>query len=620
MATTEYYPWSPLPKDQLLFLKELSDLTAIAKKTQPGKKEGELTIDIVSDDNGVTKHQVINNNQPIGSGLPSKQPISGVAADPQNSNKEKNSVRGQHGVPNAKTVNINKKHLVYSTDYHSVCQFSPVSYNVSLRRGRDSGVFTDHGEVLGGTAQCSQICCQRAHCDVAFMLDKNCFTVKCHSALDCMPTKKPLPFSTSVVYTLYRRKTSSLNVAYSNNTKGGETTTTKNATSGVGHLDVQTSKGLGAMFDDLKKSIHHKDSQLELKGNQKQGLSPKTKDASSSKKKHASNNQNGKTEGVGGDHAEVPSPNDSFLVDPTTPSRTTTTRATSISPPESMNKANKEDTIEGSGEDSGGEMVIDVVKDTQDFPEDDNSSKTSNTKDNKGKTTPSPKAPDQLDGEDFPQAMDDSPKTTTTTTTKDSPNSAVVKHQTNTKSKAEHQGKIKHSNKQNDKEDQFGEKIKDKDFVTRKHKVKNEEEEFDGVDRSSDKKPIDNVITFEDNDVSLPSNDVTGEYGSRNNGDGGDEELEDVNKRLKEIELERDLEKEKMRMKNVFGEDGSNFRQDVGPLPRPYEQPGEWEDDVSPGLFGNIGRSPVFDGDLSSTHHRQNEERDEHQRQKVRRI
>ena len=65
-----------------------------------------------------------------------------------------------------------------------LCQLSPVSYNVSLRHGKDSGYFKDHGNVKDAN-HCAVKCCQIPECDVAFMLEHRCFTVDCVSQEAC---------------------------------------------------------------------------------------------------------------------------------------------------------------------------------------------------------------------------------------------------------------------------------------------------------------------------------------------------------------------------------------------------------------------------------------------------
>ena len=70
----------------------------------------------------------------------------------------------------------------------SVCSFSRTFHNVSFRLGRKSGIFTHQGRV-DSIGACAQRCCESRHCDVAFMISQDCFSVRCHGSKTCQTFK-----------------------------------------------------------------------------------------------------------------------------------------------------------------------------------------------------------------------------------------------------------------------------------------------------------------------------------------------------------------------------------------------------------------------------------------------
>lgn len=56
--------------------------------------------------------------------------------------------------------------------------------SVTLVGGIKSGYFRDHGKVKD-IQKCRRICCEMPHCNLAFMLSSNCFSVACKSADAC---------------------------------------------------------------------------------------------------------------------------------------------------------------------------------------------------------------------------------------------------------------------------------------------------------------------------------------------------------------------------------------------------------------------------------------------------
>jgi len=65
-----------------------------------------------------------------------------------------------------------------------VCPAGKVLESVTLVGGIQSGYFRDHGKVKD-MQKCRRICCEMPHCNLAFMLSSNCFSVACKSAGAC---------------------------------------------------------------------------------------------------------------------------------------------------------------------------------------------------------------------------------------------------------------------------------------------------------------------------------------------------------------------------------------------------------------------------------------------------
>ena len=64
------------------------------------------------------------------------------------------------------------------------CETSVIEKNVTLRGGIKSGQFTDQGTVEN-IQRCSELCCSRGNCSVAFMLLNRCFSVSCYNNTLC---------------------------------------------------------------------------------------------------------------------------------------------------------------------------------------------------------------------------------------------------------------------------------------------------------------------------------------------------------------------------------------------------------------------------------------------------
>lgn len=75
-----------------------------------------------------------------------------------------------------------KLELISSGD--TSCRKSSVNYNVTLTRGAKAGTYYK----MAGTKMmddCVGHCCRSKRCDVAFMVNKNCYLVKCHDSDSC---------------------------------------------------------------------------------------------------------------------------------------------------------------------------------------------------------------------------------------------------------------------------------------------------------------------------------------------------------------------------------------------------------------------------------------------------
>ena len=65
-----------------------------------------------------------------------------------------------------------------------MCKNSVIHFNYTLKGGYKAGNFSDLGKVADMTA-CIRMCCGRKNCDVAMMLEKNCYAVHCYSDALC---------------------------------------------------------------------------------------------------------------------------------------------------------------------------------------------------------------------------------------------------------------------------------------------------------------------------------------------------------------------------------------------------------------------------------------------------
>lgn len=75
-----------------------------------------------------------------------------------------------------------------STQQKSVCWDGEILQNYTLVGGINAGTFTDNGKTSNMDI-CMQFCCKRQTCDLAFMIEDDCYSVSCNSNGACEPRK-----------------------------------------------------------------------------------------------------------------------------------------------------------------------------------------------------------------------------------------------------------------------------------------------------------------------------------------------------------------------------------------------------------------------------------------------
>lgn len=72
--------------------------------------------------------------------------------------------------------------------------------NETLIGGINSGDFRDHGQVIS-MEECMGYCCDESDCDLSFMIDKDCYTVKCYKPSLCKTrSAKPTAFTPMIAF------------------------------------------------------------------------------------------------------------------------------------------------------------------------------------------------------------------------------------------------------------------------------------------------------------------------------------------------------------------------------------------------------------------------------------
>ena len=75
-----------------------------------------------------------------------------------------------------------------STQQKSVCWDGEILHNYTLVGGINAGTFTDNGKTSNMDI-CMQFCCKRQACDLAFMIEDDCYSVACNSNGACEPRR-----------------------------------------------------------------------------------------------------------------------------------------------------------------------------------------------------------------------------------------------------------------------------------------------------------------------------------------------------------------------------------------------------------------------------------------------
>lgn len=73
-----------------------------------------------------------------------------------------------------------------ATNSKLMCKNSDIKYNSTLKGGIKAGNFTDLGKIAK-ISTCIRLCCGRKDCDVALMLEANCYAVNCYNEDLCQP-------------------------------------------------------------------------------------------------------------------------------------------------------------------------------------------------------------------------------------------------------------------------------------------------------------------------------------------------------------------------------------------------------------------------------------------------
>ena len=87
------------------------------------------------------------------------------------------------------------------------CRTSPVHNDVTLVGGINAGKFTDLGDA-NNISICTQRCCMKDACDVAFMLEGECYGVSCvnDSLCETRPARNPARYNPKIAYVYHDKK------------------------------------------------------------------------------------------------------------------------------------------------------------------------------------------------------------------------------------------------------------------------------------------------------------------------------------------------------------------------------------------------------------------------------
>lgn len=68
--------------------------------------------------------------------------------------------------------------------HSTICEKDKTFYNVQLKGGQDSGLFTEKG-LVPDISRCVELCCEDQSCDLAYSEGQRCYTVRCYNKDTC---------------------------------------------------------------------------------------------------------------------------------------------------------------------------------------------------------------------------------------------------------------------------------------------------------------------------------------------------------------------------------------------------------------------------------------------------
>ncbi|XP_028404361.1 uncharacterized protein LOC114527001 isoform X2 [Dendronephthya gigantea] len=120
----------------------------------------------------------------------------------------KNSVMLNHLSPEISFITSRNEEVnsVSLRRQSEICKSNVISYDVTLRGGRYAGKYKAFGPV-DDMAECIRVCCMERYCDLAFMINGTCFTVRCHTEEGCQEVRSPgTGFKPMISYVMRERR------------------------------------------------------------------------------------------------------------------------------------------------------------------------------------------------------------------------------------------------------------------------------------------------------------------------------------------------------------------------------------------------------------------------------
>ena len=108
-----------------------------------------------------------------------------------------------HSTYNYSSFTVNSMSLRRQSE---ICKSNVISYDVTLRGGKYAGKYKAFGPV-NDMAECIRVCCMERYCDLAFMINGTCFTVRCHTEEACQEVRSPgTGFKPMISYVVRERR------------------------------------------------------------------------------------------------------------------------------------------------------------------------------------------------------------------------------------------------------------------------------------------------------------------------------------------------------------------------------------------------------------------------------